>query len=136
MRPGFFSGAVLSDLAMGRRGLLPCRGRSIVSDRGALLATRQSLLVEPPGAERRADQRTRHHTGETDLLGLRGHLDELLGADPALDGVVPRRGAEVLRDRHQIAAGLLQVAERPGDLLAGLAHAEDEVRLGHQAEVT
>ena len=41
--------------------------------------------------------------------------------------------AQVLRDGDEVGAGLVQVAQRLRDLLAGLAHAEDEVGLGDQA---
>ena len=50
--------------------------------------------------------------GEADPLGLLGEFDELLRLHPALDRVVPRRGAQVLRDRQEFAAGVLQVAQR------------------------
>src|SRR3954451_2256773 len=53
--------------------------------------------------------------------------------DPALNRVVARRGTEVLRDRQQVARDLAQVAHRGADLLAGLAHAEDEVGLRDEA---
>ena len=100
----------------------------------ARLAGRHGLLVEPAGAVGRAHERTGHHAGEPDLVGLVLQLDELLGLHPALDGVVPRGGPEVLGDGDQLAAGRVQVAQRLADLLAGLAHAEDQVGLGHQAE--
>ena len=75
------------------------------------------------------------HAGEADLVGLVLELDELLGLDPPLDRVVPHGRAEVLGDGDQLAAGVVQVAQRLADLLAGLAHAEDQVGLGDQAEV-
>ena len=43
--------------------------------------------------------------------------------------------AQVLRDRDDLAAGLVQVAQRVGDLVRRLAHAEDQVRLGDQPDV-
>ena len=90
------------------------------------------LLVEAAGAVRRAHQRAGHHAGEADVVGLVLELDELLGLDPPLDRVVPLGRAEVLGDGEQVAAGVVQVAHRLADLLAGLAHAEDEVALGDQ----
>ncbi|EGJ77981.1 putative lipoyl synthase [Streptomyces sp. Tu6071] len=87
------------------------------------------LLEEAPGAVRGTDERARHDPRVADLLGLLLQLHELVRLDPALDGVVPGRGAQVLRDRDQLAARLVQVAQCLADLLAGLAHAEDEVRL-------
>ena len=63
------------------------------------------------------------HAGEADLLGLRLQLDELLRLDPALDRVVARRRPQVLGDRDQLAAGVVQVAQRLADLGALLAHA-------------
>ena len=59
-------------------------------------------------------------------------LDELLGLDPAVDRVVPRAGPQVLGDGQQVGARVVQVAQRGTDLLAGLAHAEDQVGLGDQ----
>jgi hypothetical protein len=40
--------------------------------------------------------------------------------------------AEVLGDREDVAAGVVQVADRRLDLVVLLAHAEDEVGLGDQ----
>ena len=54
-------------------------------------------------------------------------LDELLGLDPALDRVVARRRAQVLGDRDDLAARVVQVVQRGGDLVGGLAHAQDQV---------
>ena len=44
-------------------------------------------------------------------------------------GQVPRRRAQVLRDRDDVGAGVVQILQRLHDLLGLLAHAEDEVRL-------
>src|SRR5690349_411398 len=93
------------------------------------------LLVERAGPVGRTYERPGHDSGEADLVGLGLELDELLGLDPPLDGVVTHRRAEVLRDRDEVAARLVQVDESLGDLFAGLAHAEDQVGLGHQAVV-
>ncbi len=73
----------------------------------------------------------------TKPIGLRFllHFHELLRPDPPLDRVVPHRRAQVLGDGDDLAAGVVQVAQRLADLIAGLAHAEDQVRLGHQAVV-
>ena len=54
---------------------------------------------------------------------------------PAVNRVVKRRGTQVLRERQQIAARLVQVAHRRADLLARLAHAQDQIRLGDHAAV-
>ena len=61
--------------------------------------------------------------------------DELLRLDPPLHRVVTHARAQVLGDREQVGAGLVQVAHGGADLVPLLAHAEDEVRLGHQARV-
>ena len=39
-------------------------------------------------------------------------LDELLRLDPPLDRVMPRRRAQVLGDRDEVAAGVVQVTQR------------------------
>ena len=93
------------------------------------------LLVKTTGAVRRPHQRTGHHAGEADVVGLVLELDELLGLDPPLDGVVPLGRPQVLGDGEQVAAGVVQVAHRLADLLAGLAHAEDQVALGDEPVV-
>ncbi len=93
------------------------------------------LRVQTTGAVRRAHQRTGHDAGEPDRLGGVGVLDELFGLDPPLHGVVPRRRPQVLGDGEDVAAGVVQVVHRLGDLLGRLAHAEDQVRLGDQTEV-
>ena len=93
------------------------------------------LTVQPTRPVRRTHERPGQDAGEADLLGLGGELHELLGLDPPLDRVVAQRGPQVLGDRDQLAAGGVQVAERLADLLAGLAHAEDQVGLGDQAEL-
>ena len=46
---------------------------------------------------------------------------------------MPRRGPQVLGDGHDLGAGVVQVAQRLRHLVPGLAHAEDQVGLGHQA---
>src|SRR6478609_11344065 len=76
------------------------------------------LTVQPAGTVGRADQRTGERSGEADLVGLGLELDELLRLDPPLDGVVPGGGADVLGDGDQLAAGLVEVAQRLADLLA------------------
>ena len=60
-------------------------------------------------------------------------LDELLGLDPALDRVVAQRRPQVLGDGDDVAAGVVQIAQRGAHLVGCLAHAEDEVGLGDQA---
>ena len=87
------------------------------------------LRPEAPGAVRRAHQRAREHAEEADALGLLLELDELLRLHPAVDGQVPRRRAQVLRDRDDVGAGVVEVLQRLDDLLGLFAHAEDEVRL-------
>src|SRR3954447_26128587 len=91
------------------------------------------LLVEPPRAVGAAHERTGQHPGEADPLGLLAEADELLRLDPADDGVVARRGPQVLGDREQVAAGLVQRLHRLDDLVRLLAHAQDQVGLGDQA---
>ena len=49
--------------------------------------------------------------------------------------MVTQGGAQVLGDRDDLAAGVVKVLERLRDLFAGLAHAQDQVGLGDQAEV-
>src|SRR5690242_18876878 len=106
-----------------------------VAERDAAASGLDGLLVAGAGPVGRTYERSGHDAGEADLVGLGLELDELLGLDPPLDGVVAHRGAEVLGDGDQLAAGVVQVAQRLADLLAGLAHAEDQVGLGDEAEV-
>jgi hypothetical protein len=47
--------------------------------------------------------------------------------------VVARGGPQVLGDRHQLAPGVVQVAQRPAHLGALLAEPEDQVGLGDQS---
>src|SRR5690606_21580909 len=91
------------------------------------------LLVQAAGAVAGAHQRARHDAREADLLRLGGQLHELLGLHPPLDRVVAGAGPQVLGDRDELAAGGVQVPQGLGDLLAGLAHAEDQVGLGDEA---
>ena len=98
---------------------------------GPAVATHR-LAPQASGAVRRAHQGTGHHAEEPEPLGLRGQLDELLRAHPAVHRVVPHGRAQVLGDRDEVAAGLVQLGERLDDLVGGLAHAEDQVRLGDQ----
>src|SRR5690606_2260410 len=69
---------------------------------------------------------------EADRLRLGGQLHELLRLHPPDHRVVAGSGAQILGDRDQLAPGLVQVPQRPRDLRALLAHAQDQVRLGHQ----
>src|SRR5680860_321290 len=89
------------------------------------------LLVEPPCTVRRPHERTAEDAGEADLLGLGRHLHELLRLDPPLDGVVARGRAEVLGDGDQLATRSVQVDQGLVDLLAGLAHAQDQVAVSY-----
>src|SRR6478672_4715935 len=114
-------------LASSRRA--PAAGRES-SDGGRESARGDRLLVEPAGAVGAAHQRTGQHTGEPDALGLGGEADELLRLDPADDRVVPGGGAQVLGDREQVAAGVVQRLHRLDHLVRLLAHAQDEVGLG------
>src|SRR5690242_4594600 len=106
---------------------------------GWVLAQRMSgtgsdrLLVQPARAVGRAHQRPGHDPGETDLLGLLAQLDELVGLDPPGHRVVLGGGPQVLRDRDELAAGVVEILQRLADLVALLAHAQDQVRLGDQA---
>src|SRR5579875_2118210 len=93
----------------------------------------RGLAVKLARAVGGADQRAGHDAGEADLQGLFAEFDELLGLDPALDRVVPRRRAQVLGDRQQVAAGRVQVGQGLADLVPLLAQAEDQVGLRDQA---
>src|SRR6266508_913535 len=68
-----------------------------------------SLTVQPTGPVRRTHEWPGHDTGEPDLLRLVLQFDELLRPDPPLDRVVPHRRTQVLRDRDDLAAGVVQV---------------------------
>ena len=68
---------------------------------------------------------------EPKLVGHLGPVDELLRPDPPVHRVVARGGAQVLGDRDDVRAGLVEVAEGLLDLVVLLAHTEDEVGLGH-----
>ena len=78
---------------------------------------------------------TGHDASEAHLLGLGGHLDKLLGVDPAVDRVVQGRGTQVLRERQQVTTRLVQVAHGGTDFLARLAHTQDQIRLRDHAAV-
>ena len=84
---------------------------------GRLDAGGDGLLVQATGAVGRAHQRPAHDAGEADLVGLLAQFDELLRLDPAGDRMVPRRRAQVLRDRDQLAARVVQVGQRLADLV-------------------
>src|SRR3954447_9521288 len=90
------------------------------------------LGIKAAGTVGRAHQRPAHHAEEADGASFVGELVELPRLDPALDRMVSRRRTEVLRDGDQVASGVVEVVESPTDLLARLAHAEDEVRLGDE----
>src|SRR5215204_3810196 len=98
----------------------------------ASASARDGLLVEAARAVGRTYERSRHDAGETDLVRLGLELDELLGLDPALDGVVAHRRTKVLRDRDEVAARIVQVAQRLRHLFTGLAPPQDPVGLGDQ----
>ena len=49
--------------------------------------------------------------------------------------MVQGRGTQVLREGQQVAARRVQVTHRGADLLASLAHAQDQIRLGDHAAV-
>src|SRR5690349_3662206 len=87
------------------------------------------LLEEPPGTVGRANERAGHDAGEADVVCLVLQFDELLRLHPALDGMVPRARAQVLGDGDEIAPRLVEVEQCVRDLVAGFAHAEDEVAL-------
>src|SRR5659263_418741 len=96
------------------RGLLPGRpGFAEMGERGRdlLAAATHRLTPQSPGAVRRADERSGHHSEEADALRLLGELDELLGPDPAVHGVVTHRGPQVLRDRHDAGCDLLTITQ-------------------------
>ena len=88
--------------------------RALISGRLAAARCLDGLLVEPPGPVRGAHQRPGHAPRRSrSAQRLVAQLDELLRLDPALDRVVPRRGAQVLGDRQQVAAGVVQVGAWP-----------------------
>src|SRR5699024_7386902 len=88
------------------------------------------LRPELPGTVGGADHGAGHGGQEAHLLGDPGQLEEFLGFHPAIDGVVQLRGPQVLGDGDDVAAGLTQPLEGADDLLGGLAHPQDQVRLG------
>ena len=73
-----------------------------------------------------------HDGGEPDLLGQAAEVHELLRLDPAVNWVVQLGGAQVLGDGEDVAARLHQGGHGRLDLVAGLAHAQDEIGLGDQ----
>ena len=91
------------------------------------------LGPEASGAVTGSNQRTRKHTEEADLFGLGLDVEELLGAYPPIHRQVPRRGPQVLRDRDDVGAGVVQVVQRLADLGPILAHAQDEIGLGDES---
>jgi len=68
------------------------------------------LRVELACSVRRADQWSGEHAGEADPGGELLVFDELVGVHPPFDGVVTRRGAQVLGDGDDVAARVVQVA--------------------------
>ncbi len=84
---------------------------------------------------RRAHQRAGHDAREAHREGLLAQRDELVGVHPAVDRVVPRGRPQVLGDRRRSVPAARRSAMAGRDLLAGLAHAEDQVGLGHQARL-
>src|SRR3954469_20116952 len=99
---------------------------------GRSRAGRHHVGVQTAGSVRRPDQWTAHHPEEAERARLGLELDELIGMHPALDRVMARGRAEVLRDGEQVAREVAQVAHRRADFFAGLAHAENEVGLGDE----
>jgi hypothetical protein len=96
--------------------------------RGIAPLREHRLRPEASRPVRRAHERTGEHAEEADALGLLLELDELCGFTQRATGQVRGR-AQVLRDRDDVGAGVVQVLQRLHDLLRLLAHAEDEVRL-------
>ena len=94
------------------------------------------LRVQTTTAVRRTNQRTSHDAGKAHFLGSLGVLDKFFRLDPPLDGMVPRRGTQVLGDGEDVTARGVQVSHRLGDLFGCLTHAEDQVGLGDQAVFT
>src|SRR6266566_3007477 len=75
-------------------------------------------------------QRAGLDPGEAQLLADAAVLGKLVGMDPAVHRhVVVGGGRKVLADGHQVHTGSPEVAEGLHDLLEGLAHADDDVRL-------
>src|SRR4051812_17073686 len=98
----------------------------LASGRGA---GRNGVGVEAAGTVGRPHQRTAHHAEKADLARFVGELVELLRFHPARHGMMSGRRPQVLRDGDEVAARVIQVAQRLADLVTGLAHAEDEVGL-------
>src|SRR5215212_11352064 len=98
------------------------------------VAALHRLTVEPARPVGRTDQRTAHDSREADLFGLHLQLEELFGANPAIHRMVSRGRPKVLGDGDDLSTGLVQITERSGDLGARLAHTQDQVALGDQAE--
>src|SRR5829696_7784935 len=96
---------------------------------------RDRLGVQPARSVGRPHQRAGQHSGEAEALGELLMLDELLGFDPALHGVVAQRRPQVLRDGDDVAAGVVEIVQRGAHLVGSLAHAEDQVGLGDKAIV-
>ena len=67
------------------------------------------------------------------MFGLGLDVEELLGAYPPIHRQVARRGPQVLRDRDDVGAGVVQVVQRLADLGPILAHAQNEIGLGDES---
>src|SRR5665647_1794373 len=93
------------------------------------------LGPEATRAVGRTHQGPAHDALVADLLSQIGPLDELLRLDPTIDRVVARRRPEILGDRDQVGAGVVEVAQGLLDLMFLLAHAQYQVGLGHQTGV-
>ena len=90
---------------------------------------------QPPRAVGAAHQRAGHDALEPQVGRDVGPVHELLRLDPPVDRVVLGGGAQVLGDREDVAARVVQVADGLLDLGVLLAHAQDEVALGDQLGV-
>ena len=94
-----------------------------------------SLRPQQSRAIGRTDEGAGHDPGEAHGLGLGRKLDELFGMHPTVDWMVQGRGAQILRESQQIAAGLVQGAHGFKNFLAGFAHAQNQVRFRDHSTV-
>src|SRR6187401_35923 len=96
------------------------------------LAVLDRLAVKPACTIGGAYEGPAHDTSETACVGLGREFDKLFGLDPALDRMMARRRPEVLRNRDNLDAGVVEIGERFADLRTGLAHAENQIGLGDE----
>ena len=92
--------------------------------------------VQPARPIRRPHQRTGQHAGEAQALRRTAACStNSSGLTQRSTGWWRTDGPQVLRDGDDVAAGVVQIAQRGAHLVGRLAHAEDQVALGDQAVV-